>query len=247
MIDALRVCKSRGRMSDKRLESRYPVKIGHYSSHAQLLRLLGEGRGRSLLDVGCAQGEIAAGLARQGWSVVGVEPDQGDAAVAREKGLRVVHGYLSDVLEHIDQTFHVVLYADVLEHMSDPVDALKQTNQLLNSQGMVVASIPNIAHLAVRLQLMAGSFTYTDRGPLDRTHLRFFTRRTVRRLFKDANYRVLAEQVTPAPIELAAAAVGIKRVPRAIETANWTSAVTWPSGLAYQFLLLAQPGTPEKR
>lgn len=234
-------------MNEEQPGWRYPVKVGHYSSHAQLLRLLGEGRGRSLLDVGCAQGEIANGLARQGWSVVGVEPDQRDAAVARQQGLRVVDGYLSDVLEDIGQTFDVVLYADVLEHMSDPIGALKQTKQLLNPQGMVVASIPNIAHLAVRLQLMAGSFTYTDRGPLDRTHLRFFTRRTVRQLFEDANYRVLSEQVTPAPIELAAAAVGIKRVPRALEVANWTSAVTWPSGLAYQFLLLAQPGTPEKR
>jgi len=234
-------------MNERQPGLRYPVKVGHYSSHEQLLRLLGDGRGRSLLDVGCAQGEIAIGLAQQGWSVVGVEPDQVDAEVARERGLQVVDGYLSDALERMDQTFDVVLYADVLEHMSDPVGALQQTKQLLNPQGVVVASIPNIAHLAVRLQLMAGLFTYTDRGPLDRTHLRFFTRRTVRQLFEEADYLVLSEQVTPAPIELAAAAVGIERVPRVLESANWISAVTWPSGLAYQFLLLAKPGTPEKR
>lgn len=221
--------------------ARYPIKPGLYSSHQQLLRLLGQGGGRSLLDVGCAQGAVASGLQKQGWSVVGVEPDPFDADEARKLGFPVITGYMEDVLEAAVDRYDVVLFADVLEHMACPEDALRDARRLLKPDGFVVASIPNVAHLAVRLQLLMGSFTYTDRGPLDRTHLRFYTRKTVEKLFTESGYEVLSRQVTPAPLEVAANAVGLKETPRMLDEINRLSALTWPAGLAYQFLLLAQP------
>ena len=228
-------------MPEFTLSSRYPMKPGFYSSHQQLLRLLGQGGGRSLLDVGCAQGVVASGLKKQGWSVVGVEPDPFDADEARKLGVRVITGYMEDVFETSADHYDIVLFADVLEHMAFPEDALRDARRLLKPDGFVVASIPNVAHLAVRLQLLMGSFTYTDRGPLDRTHLRFYTRQTVEKLFTDSGYAVLSRQVTPAPLEVAANAVGLRETPRMLDEVNRLSALAWPAGLAYQFLLLAQP------
>jgi hypothetical protein len=84
-----------------------------------------------------------------------------------------------------------VLCLDVLEHLVDPLDALRRLSQLLTPTGIVVASIPNVTHAAVRLQLMEGSFRYTDTGLLDRTHLRFFDREEVAALFDSADLTTL--------------------------------------------------------
>ncbi len=228
-------------MLDGMQRERYPIKRSRFSSHGQLLRLLGTGHRRRLIDVGCAQGELSRGLLDQGWDVLGVEPDHDDAARARAKGVRVICETFGDCLDELPRVADVVLFADVLEHLAQPEEALVSTKRLLKPGGAVVASIPNIAHIAVRLQLLSGSFSYTDRGPLDRTHLRFFTKKTVRQLFSSAGYEVQSIQVTPAPIEIAARAIGIQRIPRIIDVANWGSSVVWPGGLAYQFLIKAQP------
>jgi hypothetical protein len=66
----------------------------------------------------------------------------------------------------------------------------------------LIVSLPNIANITVRAMLLFGRFNYTERGLLDRTHLRFFTRRTARRLLEENGYRILREEATVMPIEL---------------------------------------------
>lgn len=220
---------------------RYPVKNGPFSSHLRLLRLVGQGNGRRLLDVGCAQGHLATEFAEADWKVTGIEPYQRDAEVARSKGLNVLDGDLSHAVANLEGSFDVVVAADVLEHMADPVEALEQIKALLSPSGRVVASIPNIAHLAVRAQLALGGFNYTERGPLDRTHLRFFTKRTVRELFDQAGYRVDFFGVTPAPLEVAGPMLRLPEIPYVAHAVNQAFANSWNGGLAYQFLLVARP------
>jgi 2-polyprenyl-3-methyl-5-hydroxy-6-metoxy-1,4-benzoquinol methylase len=79
----------------------------------------------------------------------------------------------------------------VLEHLADPWSVLRRFGERLAPGGTVVASIPNIAHHTVLRDLLRGRFDYQDAGILDRTHLRFFTRRSVLRLFEDANLEVI--------------------------------------------------------
>jgi 2-polyprenyl-3-methyl-5-hydroxy-6-metoxy-1,4-benzoquinol methylase len=71
-----------------------------------------------------------------------------------------------------------VVLADVLEHLPDPVRVLRSVHSLLNPGARIVVSVPNVAHVSVRAQLLFGRFRYSARGILDRTHLRFFTQRT---------------------------------------------------------------------
>ena len=86
--------------------------------------------------------------------------------------------------------------------MKDPWQVLRDVRSLLKPSGYVVASIPNIAHGAIRLDLLKGNFNYSDSGLLDKTHLRFFTRKTVYELFAKSGYSVESIDTTIVPIFL---------------------------------------------
>jgi 2-polyprenyl-3-methyl-5-hydroxy-6-metoxy-1,4-benzoquinol methylase len=147
---------------------------------------------RALLDVGCGSGAFGRLLRRQrpGLELWGVEPDPVSARAAADGFDRVVAGpFPSDELPagHFD----VVVCADVLEHMAEPADALHAAAKALAPGGIMVASIPNVRHWrAVGPLLSAGAWTYTERGVLDRTHLRFFTRRSMREFFVSNGWQV---------------------------------------------------------
>ena len=134
-----------------------------------------------MLDVGCAHGYVAEVLVRQGCRVVGVERDPEDAARARRHCEEVVVADLdtpgwADALGA--RRFDVIVFADVLEHVRDPAAVVRRACDLLAPGGMLVASIPNVAHVSVRLELLLGSFRRETLGILDATHLHFFTRET---------------------------------------------------------------------
>jgi hypothetical protein len=83
----------------------------------------------------------------------------------------------------------------VLEHMEDPAAALVAARTLLTPEGCVVASVPNVRNVRVLVPLLLrGRWDYQESGPLDRTHLRFFTRATMRELFECAGYQVRQQE-----------------------------------------------------
>ncbi|MGH9126117.1 MAG: class I SAM-dependent methyltransferase [Acidimicrobiales bacterium] len=157
------------------------------TSHALMLELVGNDK--RVLDVGCATGYLARALIAQGCTVSGVEVDPAAAEEARPVLKELVVGDLEtlELGQAFDPgAFDVVVFGDVLEHLSDPLSVLRSSLALLVDDGFVVVSIPNVAHGAVRLSLLNGKFDYSDRGLLDSTHVRFFTRTTVEALFSDA-------------------------------------------------------------
>lgn len=89
-----------------------------------------------------------------------------------------------------DHSFDCILFADVLEHLADPGAVLRRSRQLLAPGGYVVASIPNVAHYSAVLALLRQDWPQEDGGLFDRTHLRFFTRATIRTLFSEAGFRI---------------------------------------------------------
>jgi SAM-dependent methyltransferase len=182
-------------------DQRYPYKSGRFGSHAAIERLMGPGSGRTALDVGCGGGFVAESLSQHGWVVDGIETDPELAEQATRRCRSVFRVDASHLAEHGLGVYDAIVLGDVLEHISDPVGVLGSAKELLRPDGFIVISIPNVAHVFVRLSLLSGRFNYQDRGILDRTHLRFFTRRTFRDLIEQSGYRVLAEVATPAPIE----------------------------------------------
>jgi 2-polyprenyl-3-methyl-5-hydroxy-6-metoxy-1,4-benzoquinol methylase len=150
-----------------------------------------------LLDVGCGTGSVTKLVADVcGVEVLGIEPDARRASVAQKRGLNVRVGVLStEIIEKIG-TFDTVMFADVLEHVADPGALLGIARSVLKTGGCVVASVPNVAHWTVRLDILRGRFRYESCGIMDATHLRWFTEEGVRLLFDAAGFRIVEHRVT---------------------------------------------------
>ncbi len=183
----------------------YSLKQFKYNSHYWILNFLSQAKIPSrIFDIGAADGYLGEILKQQGHFLVGLEANSQLAENARPH----YHTLHSADVESFDfpyrGEFDYILLADVLEHLRDPGGLLRRIVPCLNSGGQIIISIPNVAHLFVRLSLMVGRFEYQDRGILDRTHLRFFTWASMRRMINDASCRILEVRPTSAPLQLVA-------------------------------------------
>ncbi len=176
--------------------------------------------GSSVLEIGCHTGYLSHALISAGHSVSGVELDAGAAEVARNSGVRVICGDIENpsVLRSVGTNFDVVLLMDVLEHLRDPVLALRNLRTLLRPGGRALITGPNVAYWAVRKDLMLGRWRYVDAGVMDRTHLHFYTASTWAALAEDAGFRVIdicpAEGMVPGERALRALGASAKFIER---------------------------------
>ena len=202
-----------------------------YSSH-QLV--LDRARGaQQVLDVGCSAGVLARDLVAQGSVVDGIEYDPSDAKEARTVCREVLVGDLETMEIALQPgTYDVVLCADIIEHLKDPVAALARLRPLLKPDGRLIVSVPNIANWSMRVTHLLGRWDYQDRGLMDRTHLHFFTQRTIRTTLERAGYRVEQVEVScPLPV--------LRREPFT-RAAHWL-ALRRKNLLAYQFIVTGRP------
>lgn len=159
-------------------------------SRSEMLHFLPPGL-NSLLDVGCSEGGFGA-LVKQTFkcTVWGVEPAEAPALEARKKLDKVFNAFFDDSLS-IDRQFDAITFNDVLEHIQDPWSTLKKCRPLLSDNGCIVASIPNILYFHdFAGMLLAKDWKYEEAGIFDKTHLRFFTKKSIIRLFEDSGYQV---------------------------------------------------------
>ncbi len=196
--------------------------------------------GSRVLDLGAADGSVAAVLKTMGCHVTAVEIDPVAAASAQKVCDDVVVADLNelDFLPRFGRgRFDVVLMLDVLEHLLDPASVLARAGTVLTDGGWGVISLPNVAHVSVRLALLRGTFPYTDVGLLDRTHLRFFDREGVDQLLRASGWGMLELLRSTRPwgtTEIHFPDADPELV-RQIEAD--------PEGLTYQFLISAAPLT----
>jgi hypothetical protein len=156
---------------------------------------------RAVLDVGCSRGETAAALRWRGVErIVGIEPDPEDACEAARRYDRVLARPLEEVpVGEFGPEFDAVLFGDVLEHLIDPSDALGRVRPWLTGRGVVIASVPNVGHWAIIADLLAGRFDYVPYSLLSGTHVRHFTRSTLRDLFEACGYAVASIDTVSLP------------------------------------------------
>ncbi|CAN7658913.1 class I SAM-dependent methyltransferase [Pseudoduganella sp. LjRoot289] len=151
------------------------------------------GDARRVLDVGCHTGAFGRAVKNKcGAEVWGIEPDPQTAEVAATALDRVINDFFSPALPLPDHYFDVIVFNDVLEHMTDPWAALKLAASKLKPTGCVIVSIPNLRHIDNLVHIMRErDFNYEPAGIRDRTHLRFFTRKSALRLFDNSGLSIV--------------------------------------------------------
>ncbi len=147
----------------------------------------------NVLEFGCASGHMSKVLKEDlDCAVTAVELNEKSAEKAMGFCEKVVVGDIEalDFEKNFKKKFDVAIFSDVLEHLKDPNRILWNVRDMLAPEGFVLASIPNVTHASITLQMMDGEFNYQALGILDRTHLRFFTRRGVEELFESSGYYI---------------------------------------------------------
>jgi 2-polyprenyl-3-methyl-5-hydroxy-6-metoxy-1,4-benzoquinol methylase len=153
-----------------------------------------------ILDVGAAQGMLGHSIQDTGLTIDGIEANPQWAEMARPLYRNVWACYAEQApLE--PKAYKLIVCGDVLEHTPDPVGALRKLIEASAEDAKFIISLPNVAHLAIRLMLLFGKFPKMERGILDKTHLQFFTKDTALDMLKQAGLRVERISCTGVPLD----------------------------------------------
>jgi SAM-dependent methyltransferase len=125
----------------------------------------------------------------------------------------------------------------VLEHLREPERLLRDARQALRPGGSLIVCVPNIGHWYPRFRTTLGQFDYDQRGPLDRGHLRFFTRRSIKRLLRREGFTLRRVEPVGLPFDVVGVEAGRGRWLRRLDSLALS---VWPTLFGYQFILEAE-------
>lgn len=187
-----------------------------------------------LLEIGCSCGATLLALKQRFPKslLYGIELDEMPARIAGKFAV-VSQADIEEKLDFPDNFFSCIMIGDVLEHLHNPWQVLRNLGRILCKGGQIIASVPNVMHISVISSLLQGNWTYQDAGILDRTHLRFFTRNEIIRMFQNAGYTVSLLKATAVGISPDEEALMKKLVQLSAEKNDEMYRV-------YQYLVLAQ-------
>jgi 2-polyprenyl-3-methyl-5-hydroxy-6-metoxy-1,4-benzoquinol methylase len=222
-------------------DSQYEFKPFKYSSHYWILNALrGEKEPVRILDAGTAAGYLGKVWRGDGHYVAGIEFDAATGEKARQYYDVFEIANLENYAFSARREFDYIVFADVLEHLRDPAAVLRRCIPCLKESGKIIISVPNIANWIIRLSLLFGKFDYMDRGILDKTHLRFFTSRSLRQLMKEVSCELEKVIPTPLPFQLVLPFTG-SRIFAPFHEAHYALTRCWKTLFAYQFVIVAAP------
>lgn len=142
----------------------------------------------SVLDIGCWNGSLGHTLIKNKSCIIdGVEKNKDASSKAKEKGYNEVYTIDLNNLETLrirEKQYDVIIFADVLEHILYPEQVLEFFSRYLKDQGSIIISLPNIAFFTCRIRLLLGKFEYKELGIMDKTHVKFYTLKTMKDLFR---------------------------------------------------------------
>jgi methionine biosynthesis protein MetW len=214
-----------------------PQRANPNDAHSILMRLIPPGS--QVLELGCASGYLSGYMEQElGCRVTGLEFDPAATAIAATR-CSEVHKVDLDSMDALQPAsasgpYDVLLAAAVLEHLKYPQRLLQTAHQLLKPDGLLIVSLPNVAHWSIRLKLLRGHFDYEDYGIMDRTHLTLYTLKTGRELVETAGYRVENIHITGSGLQNV-----LNNLTRHMD--NFTPPLILPGLLAYELIYVARP------
>lgn len=175
--------------------SQIKSEIGYFKNNrSEMLKYIPE-NAINILEVGCGEGNFISLLKSDNRETWGIEINNEAAQKATEVCNFVLSGDFNSVYEQLPVNhFDCIVFNDVLEHMYLPWEVLAMSKKLLRSGGVIVSSIPNFRYISNLITeiVLEGEFRYKPNGGiLDDTHIRFFTSKSILRMFNDLGYRVL--------------------------------------------------------
>ena len=225
---------------DKLHKYDYQINMNSQMAPAKVVRMVGENK--RVLEIGAGPGSITKLLKSVGnCRITALEID---SEAIKKLGPYCEKIYQAD-LNHAEWVsgikqegqFEVVVAADVLEHVYEPLSVLTAMKDFLTEDGYIVISLPHIGHSAIHACLLQEDFEYRDWGLLDRTHIRFFGIKNIQALFEKAGLKIIyAEYVVRSPEETEFAERWAS-LPEGIRHALSSN----PFGTVYQVVLKAVP------
>ena len=173
-------------------EMQFKKHEGYYGNVGDdLIKLIPEGVKR-VLDIGCGHGLVGKRLKEaRGIEVVGIEVNPAAAEEAKKNLDKVYTIDIETAKPDLGREyFNCIIFGDVLEHLINPWQVVKEMKEFLAPGGYVIISLPNISHWPVIKNLLAGKWAYQREGTLDITHLRFFTLESARKMLEDAGLTI---------------------------------------------------------
>ncbi|HLD58183.1 MAG TPA: class I SAM-dependent methyltransferase [archaeon] len=195
------------------------------SSHSIVVALAG--KNKKILEFGCGKGFVSEQLKKNACRVTAVEINPESAKLAEKFCEKIFLGNIETMdFSKVGEGFDIAIFGDVLEHLKNPPEILEKTKKLLDENGRIIVSVPNIANWKIRLKLLFGKFDYASEGILDRTHLKFFTLETIKKTVQEAGFGIEKVFFVPsAPVPTMAMKKLFSRV--------------LPAAFSFQFVILA--------
>ncbi|MFD0933072.1 class I SAM-dependent methyltransferase [Psychroflexus salinarum] len=152
---------------------------------------------KTVLEVGCGQGTFVKQIKdlyqTETW---GIEYMESHAKEAQKVLDKVFIGQCEKFIDDLpDNYFDVIYFNDVLEHLFDPYMVLEKMKQKLTEKGKIISSLPNIRyHSALKMLILKKDWKYEDSGVLDHTHIRFFTKKSIERMYKNLGFKIITHK-----------------------------------------------------
>lgn len=215
----------------------YTLKESPYSSHSIIVRLVKENS--VTLDVGCGPGLLASLLKKKNNRVTGLDVSDSTTPDTMEEYYRV--DLEKDEVWNVRRAYDFVLLADVLEHIRNPEQVLRNSTKVLASHGRLIASTGNIAIWFYRLSLLMGRFNYGERGVLDRGHVHLYTIANFEKLLLKNGFRIIKKHYTNIPFEFLFESTGRSAIIKFIDWTYSRFVLLMPTLFAYQIIIEAEP------
>ena len=218
----------------------YQRKVSPFASHEKMLNHTKSPAIKKILCIGDSDGLLYKSLVALGKVVIVVDSREvSTTLIPKEQYIQCEPEAFSTL--NFEREFDAILLCDYLPKIKKPWEFLDNVKKYLKVEGRLVLSVPNIAIWVYRLSLLIGRFNYTSRGPLDRSHLQFYTKFTIQQELLNSGCTVESFEATSLPFEIVFSSSGKSKFLKVLDGAYYLLAKSWHKLFAYQFVVTSRP------